>query len=141
MGVAYGAGVAISYQCFCSGWWWLLTVTMSCRAVMSTRSDLPTLQPTAVMSDTNSITHTQDSEEAPNEHLAWMLQAMEMVCAHIYDELLTLMCRPRKPLRQVRCLSAASSYAVIRQLLGPVIAPTNYETYLCFILVAGSPPA
>ena len=28
-------------------------------------------------------------EEASDEHLAWMLQAMEMVCAHIYIAVFT----------------------------------------------------
>jgi hypothetical protein len=27
---------------------------------------------------------TENIEEASDEHLAWMLQAMEMVCAHTY---------------------------------------------------------
>lgn len=47
-------------------------------------------------------------EEAPDEHLAWMLQAMEMVCAHIYIVVLILICRRKKPLWLVRCPSAAS---------------------------------
>jgi hypothetical protein len=43
----------------------------------------------------------EDSEylgEASDEHLAWMLQAMEMVCTHIYvGKVRVLMCRLRKP--------------------------------------------
>ena len=67
--------------------------------------------------------------EASGEHLQWMLQAMEMVCAHTYAGVHILICRRRKPLQLVRCLLAASLCAVVEQLPGPVIAPTNSETY------------
>jgi hypothetical protein len=41
---------------------------------------------------------TDYPESASDEHLAWMLQAMEMVCAHIYIEIIhVLIYRPRKP--------------------------------------------
>lgn len=70
-------------------------------------------------------------EEVSDEHLAWMLQAMEMVCAHIYVSVLILMCRRRKLLRLVRCPSAASSYGMVGQLQEPVTAQMNSETYFC----------
>jgi hypothetical protein len=73
-------------------------------------------------------------EEVSDEHLAWMLQAMEMVCAHIYVSVLILMCRRRKLLRLVRCPSAASSYGMVRQLQEPVTAQMNSETYFCVSL-------
>ena len=73
-----------------------------------------------------------DDIEASDEHLAWMLQAMEMVCTHTYAGVHILICRRRKPLRLVRYLSAAFSCAAVGQLPGPVIAPTNFETYFVY---------